>query len=290
MGPVPRGGQVGVVFTDLDGTLLDHHSYRYDAALPALRELARRGVPVVLCSSKTQAEMLEIQADLGCDGPLIVENGGAVFAAEHSPWAELLPQRHRGLSTRVFGTGYPALRAGLEALRAALGAGVRGFGDTDPAGVAAWTGLPVHQAELAWQREFDEPFLWEPEPVAVDVQRARQLLAARGLHLTRGGRFWHVLGANDKGCAVSWLLERWTDVAGGRPRSLALGDSENDLLMLAAVDRGVLVERFSGGHLSPRPAGVETVRGQGPVGWNRAVLEWLETLPNSGGGPDGPAA
>ena len=279
---MPAGTPAGVVFTDLDGTLLDHHSYRYDAALPALQELARRGVPLVLCSSKTRAEMVEFQAELGIDGPLIAENGGGVFVAEDSPWARLLPQRHRGLPARVFGARYPALRAGLAAIRAVFGAGVRGFGDADPAEVATWTGLPARQAELAWQREFDEPFLWEPEPAAVDVQRARQLLAAHGLQLTRGGRFWHVLGDNDKGRAVSWLLERWRDAVGGRPPALALGDSENDLPMLSAVDRGVLVERFSGGHLSSRPAGMETVQGQGPVGWNRAVLEWLETLPDVG--------
>ncbi len=282
MEQMPRGAPVGVVFTDLDGTLLDHHSYQYDAALPALQELARRGVPLVLCSSKTRAEMVELQAELSINGPLIAENGGGVFAAEHSPWAGLLPQRHRGLPARVFGTGYPALREGLVALREEFGAGVQGFGDTDPAGVAAWTGLPAHQAELAWRREFDEPFLWESEPAAVDVQRARQLLAARGLQLARGGRFWHVLGDNDKGRAVSWLLERWMDVVGERPPSLALGDSENDLPMLRAVDQGVLVERHDGTHLAPRPVGVKTVSGQGPVGWNRAVLEWLETLPDAG--------
>jgi mannosyl-3-phosphoglycerate phosphatase len=239
-------------------------------------------VPVVLCSSKTRAEMLELQAELGIDGPLIVENGGAVFTAADSPWAGLLPERHHGLPARVFGTGYPALREGLVGIRAVFGAGVRGFGDTDPAGVAAWTGLPVHQAELAWQREFDEPFLWEPEPGAADAQRARQLLAGRGLSLTRGGRFWHVLGDNDKGRAVSWLLGRWEEHFGSRPPSLALGDSENDLPMLAAVDRGVLVERPGGGHLAPRPAGVATVTGQGPAGWNRAVLGWLEALPAFG--------
>ncbi|HSH68505.1 MAG TPA: HAD-IIB family hydrolase [Deferrisomatales bacterium] len=279
MGQVPGGVPDGVVFTDLDGTLLDHHSYRYDAALPALRELARRGVPVVLCSSKTRAEMAQLQAELGIDGPLIVENGGGVFAAADSPWAGLLPQRHGGLPARVFGTAYPALREGLASIREVFGSGVRGFGDTDPAGVAAWTGLPPRQAELAWQREFDEPFLWDPEPAAADLGRARQRLAAHGLQLTRGGRFWHVLGDNDKGRAVSWLLERWMDTVGGRPPSLGLGDSENDLPMLGVVDRGVLVERRDGTHLAPRPPGVKTVSGQGPVGWNRAVLEWLESLP-----------
>lgn len=269
----------GVIFTDLDGTLLDHHSYRWQAAQPALDALVRRGVVLVLCSSKTRAEMFSVQAALGIDGPLIVENGGAVYAAQWSPWAGLLPQRSGEWPVRRFGTGYPELRAGLLALRSEFGPGLRGFGDTDPAGVAAWTGLPLPQAELAWQREFDEPFLWQPEPTADDLHRAQRILTPRALHLTRGGRFWHLLGDNDKGRAVTWLLETWTRAGGVRPPSLALGDSENDLPMLVAADRGVLVERAGGGHLTARPPSVEAVAGRGPEGWNRAVLAWLDALP-----------
>jgi mannosyl-3-phosphoglycerate phosphatase len=106
----------------------------------------------------------------------------------------------------------------------------------------------------------------------------RSWLAARGLRLTRGGRLWHLTGSNDKGRAVRWFLDAAEEFWGERPRSLALGDSENDLPMLAAVDQGVLVERPGGGHLEPRPPGVATVAGVGPAGWARAVLAWLERL------------
>jgi mannosyl-3-phosphoglycerate phosphatase len=222
--------------------------------------------------------MVALQAELHLDSPLIVENGGAVFAAEGTPGAELLPERYHGVPARVFGATYPALREGLALLREAFGQRVKGFGDMDVAGVARWTGLPARLAKLASRREFDEPFRWQPPPSPEEEDRARQLLAERGLHLTRGGRFWHVTGNNDKGRAVRWLLDRWEEESGVRPASLALGDSENDLPMLAAVDQGVLVERPGRGHLAPRPPGVLTVDGEGPVGWNRAALDWLESL------------
>jgi mannosyl-3-phosphoglycerate phosphatase len=268
-----------VVFTDLDGTLLDHHTYSWEAARPALDELIRRRLPLVLCSSKTRAEMVLLQRELGTEGLLIVENGGGIFSSGGGPLNFLFDEVADGLPARVFGVSYIELRAGLLELRGMFGPGVRGFGDTDPAGVAEWTGLPLAQAELAWHREFDEPFLWEPEPSMKDVTLAAERLTARGLKLTRGGRFWHLIGGNDKGRAVNWLLERWASRAGHRPRSLALGDSENDLPMLTAVDSGVLVERYAGGHLSPRPPQVGIVAGRGPEGWNRAVLMWLRGLP-----------
>jgi HAD superfamily hydrolase (TIGR01484 family) len=46
-----------VVFTDLDGTLLDHHTYEWTAARPALQRLTQTGTPCVFVTSKTRAEV-----------------------------------------------------------------------------------------------------------------------------------------------------------------------------------------------------------------------------------------
>ena len=54
-----------LVATDLDGCLLDEETYSYEAARPALDALARRRVPLVLCSSKTRAEMQPLARELG---------------------------------------------------------------------------------------------------------------------------------------------------------------------------------------------------------------------------------
>jgi mannosyl-3-phosphoglycerate phosphatase len=266
-----------VVFTDLDGTLLDHHTYDFAPARPALDALREAGVALVLCSSKTRSEMLAVQARLGIEGPFIPENGGAVLLSGGGPLEAVFPERFEGLPARVFGAPYSELRGALVELRRRHGAGVRGFGDMDDGEVAACTGLPRDQARLARERDFDEPFLWSPPPEEADVARARAWLAGRGLHLTRGGRFWHLLGPSDKGRAVRWLLDAAARLSGREPASLALGDSENDLPMLEAVSVGVLVERPGGGHLTPRPPGIRTVAGVGPTGWCRAVLAWLES-------------
>lgn len=277
MSPRARAkGPAAVVFTDLDGTLLDHHTYDFEPARPALEALRAAGVPLVLCSSKTRPEMLAVQARLGIDGPFIPENGGAVLLAGGGPLEAVFPERFEGLPARVFGAPYPELRAALEELRRRHGAGVRGFGDMGDEEVARCTGLPPDQARLARARDFDEPFLWYPEPEEDQVPRVRVWLSERGLRLTRGGRFWHLLGPSDKGRAVRWLLEAAAGLWGREPASLALGDSENDLPMLEAVSVGVLVERPMGGHLAPRPPGIRTVTGVGPVGWSRVVLAWLE--------------
>ena len=42
------------IFSDLDGTLLDHDTYGYEPARPALALLGRKNIPLILCSSKTR--------------------------------------------------------------------------------------------------------------------------------------------------------------------------------------------------------------------------------------------
>ena len=46
-----------LVFSDLDGTLLDSHSYDWQPAAPWLSRLREANVPVILCSSKTSASV-----------------------------------------------------------------------------------------------------------------------------------------------------------------------------------------------------------------------------------------
>lgn len=67
-----------LVFSDLDGTLLDANDYDWSPAQPALDRLANAGIPLVLSSSKTAAEMAWLQAAMGLHLPAIVENGAAV--------------------------------------------------------------------------------------------------------------------------------------------------------------------------------------------------------------------
>ena len=77
-----------VIFTDLDGTLLDRETYTWEAARPALDRVKRQGIPWVLVTSKTRGEVEFWRRCLGNEHPFIVENGGAVFVpAGYFPFA-----------------------------------------------------------------------------------------------------------------------------------------------------------------------------------------------------------
>ncbi len=68
-----------VVFSDLDGTLLEIGDYPLREAEPALQRLRSEGIPLVLCTSKTFAEVEWYRDRLRNTHPFIVESGGAIY-------------------------------------------------------------------------------------------------------------------------------------------------------------------------------------------------------------------
>jgi mannosyl-3-phosphoglycerate phosphatase len=77
-----------IVLSDLDGTLLNHDDYAYDAAKPALEALREHYIPLILCSSKTSAEIILLRGDMGFnDCPAIVENGGGILKKQATDMA-----------------------------------------------------------------------------------------------------------------------------------------------------------------------------------------------------------
>jgi mannosyl-3-phosphoglycerate phosphatase len=68
-----------MVFTDLDGTLLDHDDYSYEAAQEGLERIRYQQIPLVFTSSKTRLEIERLQAAMQIREPFISENGAAIF-------------------------------------------------------------------------------------------------------------------------------------------------------------------------------------------------------------------
>lgn len=68
-----------IIFTDLDGTLLDEVSYSCDQAQAALKLIAQSGTPLIFCSSKTHSEIERLRSRLHNAHPFITENGAGIF-------------------------------------------------------------------------------------------------------------------------------------------------------------------------------------------------------------------
>ena len=277
-----------LVFTDLDGTLLDHNTYGWDAALPALDFCRKNGIPVILVSSKTRAEMDVLRRELNLSAPFVSENGGGIFfpreATKSAPADAVLlkirePKKSEGLWQWSLGVPYTTLIITLRHMRKSLRISIKGFSDMDVSEISQRTGLDEADARLAAMREYDEPFIFEGE-TPDDLGPLHQYAAQRGLMIVSGGRFHHLLGNNHKGNAMmkiaSWYDSQYLLKGEGTIPTIALGDSPNDFPMLLRADFPVLV--LSKQHypdLKKEIPNLEITRYPGPKGWNTAILNIL---------------
>jgi mannosyl-3-phosphoglycerate phosphatase len=270
-----ESGQL-IVFTDLDGTLADFHTYSVEAALPAIAMLKKNNIPLIICSSKTRAEIENLRSQIDNTHPFISENGGAIFVPiDYFSYEFPLTRKDLKYSIIEFGTPYHKIRGIFQKIQSAFPESVRGFGDMAAHEVANLCEIPPDEGILAKEREYDEPFILEDKKKLEEIQ---EIAEKDHLQIIKGGRFYHLIGENDKGKAVSFLIDIFRR-AYDNFTTIALGDSQNDLPMLQAVDYPVLVKKLDGSHdpnitldnliLSP---------GKGPAGWNQSVLELLEKL------------
>ena len=265
-----------IVFTDLDGTLLDANTYSFEPARAAIEALNEAGIPLVLCTSKTRLETERWRRALSNVHPFIVENGGAAFIPEGYFGPDVrYDKRDGGYGILEFGRPYAELRLAFEEIRASTGLPLRGFGDMDADEIARRCGFTRHDAALATVREYDEPFTGiEAGLLPRIVQEAEK----RGLRVISGGRFHHLVGGSDKGRAVRALRSLY-EAGGGAVSSIGLGDSDNDEPMLRAVDIPILVRRPDGSRLEAIPLPELIIAPHaGPEGWREAILGILSGI------------
>lgn len=268
-------GRPLVLFTDLDGTLIDHHTYSADGSRAALQRLSERNVPVIFCSSKTFAEQAYLQRQLGIFQPFILENGSAVA----------VPKGYFVVSTPPAGKGrgdydlFGFAHADARAIRAELAhfQNIKGFFDATDAELSAATGLSGEALTRARDRRFTETLITKPDAEQFAVLEKK--LAQKGFALSRGGRFYTVQSAQvDKGKAVRWLAEVFRKNLPVEPILAATGDSPNDAPMLAAVDVAFLVQKYNRTWAdieSPGLTNLIKIEGAGPEGFTEAIRRLL---------------
>lgn len=259
-----------IISTDLDGTLLDHDTYEWHAALPVLERLRSLSIPVVINTSKTYEEVRLLQKEIGLTAPFIVENGSAIYLPKNAYPAPTNAQTKDHYWQVTLGTTRAEAVSVLKNLRNQHLYKFESFFDMSRERIIELTDLSESGAEDAMRRAFSEPLVWRDSPEKLDKFIAE--IQQAGMHLLKGGRFLHIIGQTDKAVAIQWFIGFYQELKGKPVELIALGDSGNDVAMLNIAEYAVIVRSPAHDYplVSPQGTLIKTT-GFGPQGWAEAI-------------------
>ena len=244
-----------VIFTDLDGTLLNHEDYSFDEASEMLDFIKAEKIPLIYTTSKTKQECLILQEKMGLDSPFIVENGACIFGLE-------------GGDIQL-GLSYHDIRIFMDSVKEAFQ--IMPFSDMSIEAVMEYTDFSYELAKMAKERDFSEPFLIKDEQKLTALEK---LAEENGMKILKGGRFYHCVGIDqDKGKAVEKVLEFFHDT-----HAIGLGDNYNDVDMLRVVDTPILIPHHEGRFIDVEIEGLLKAPHKGSLGWNTMLKKVLKDV------------
>ena len=269
-----------LIFTALEGALVDPRTDSFAGAEEALSELDRRKIAFVLLTSRTREQIEPLRRKLGHNHPFVTENGGGIFFPD-GYFSLRIPGAVRTARYLSIAQGRPYAEVceALDDIAEECAVGVAGFHHMSLREIADNTGLRPRNAELARAREFDEPFYFtsaDDKAIARFVETARE----RGFDTRRGPTFWHLSARCDAARAVRSLAQLFREATHIKLRLVGIGGGEEDLAWLRAVDLAIRLPDSREAakpseNLQGNPGRTRTIvmgDAPGPAGWNKAIL------------------
>jgi mannosyl-3-phosphoglycerate phosphatase len=264
--PTPSTGArpQAILFSDVDGTLLDDRD-RLAINAHFVVAFAPR-VELVLTSSRTIPELLELQQRLALTAPLIAENGALVaFPPAWRGARQNSTRRVAGTPLRVAALGHSAarLRPVVRRCAARLDIPLVEQRDTLPD-----QGRAIGRTHSILLRQSVPPARWKA---------FQTLLQKRGLEATHSGRWLAITRGADKASAARYLLARARRLHAPFALAAAVGNAENDISLLAAVERPFVIRNPRHGHDSALAAlpRAHLLQATGIAGWREALAHTL---------------
>jgi len=222
------------VVSDVDGTLMDH-AYDLTPAKKTIKTLQRISIPVILCTSKTAAEVKVIRKELNLTDPYIVENGAAIYG-------ESLKKVDGQI---ILGKSYEILEEILNCISKEIDYKLIPLNNISDQEATNLTGLKGDSLNLMRDRHWSMPFLNPPcfleEKINICCKKFK-------VDIFKGNRMSHLLSTeSNKGKAIN-ALKNYSN--NQNIQIIGLGDSPNDLPLLLNSDIRIVIPGINGPNLN----------------------------------------
>lgn len=269
-----------VVVTDIqDGSSeAGAHSLRDESA--GLGFLMSHGIPLVIRSRRTRAEIERLRRTMGLVTPFISEHGSALFLPRGCfPFVSDRAKPSLGGDVIAFGKPHQEVLDALIAASREVKADIVSLSDLPIPDVARELAISTIEAQVAKHREYTELFRLADDNAPI-LSRLVNALRRRGIRCVSHGR--HQLATATPDCAESLLtLRKLWRLTWGDHVMIGLGDNEDDVDWLQHVDIPIIVQSDRptvSGREAATVAPTHITRWPGEHGWSDAILHSVGTL------------
>lgn len=260
------------IFSDLDGTFLNHKNYNY-GNLKKYVSLLNANCKIIFNSSKTYEEILYLNRLLKVFNPFIVENGACIFFPETYFGNKKVDKKffrhknHLGYQLTKFNSEkiidtFSKLRSKYKFYF---------YNELSTKNISSLTNLSQENAKKSKDRLFTNPVYWKDKDekiknFVVDIKEID-----KNIQVLRGGRFLHILDNYNKGKAIKKFLELH-DLNNHLFKTISLGDSENDISMLEITDYSCIIKNNKGKKLYLKKQNNKYYsKLKAPAGWQESL-------------------
>ena len=268
-----------VIFTDIDGTLLDSRFPDMNKMKELVEMTLQNGIHLIFCSSKTEIEQNKIKSQVYLQEPYIVENGGATIIPVNYFKKAKITNSRISQNNYIIETGGPAIkiRSLLKNIKAKYNIDFRGVSDLTVSELSKITKLSQEYASRMMDRKYSETIVQINNMKITDLTK---IIEKEGLKIIPGNKYCDITLGNDKGTGVNILINAFRKEYTNNVIFFGIGDSRNDESMLALVDIPMLVQKFDGNWENLQLDKLQKIKGVGSKGWEIAlelVLKYRDT-------------
>lgn len=263
------------VFSDIDGTLLDHNNYSLGNLEGYINEIKNK-VSIIFNTSKTFSEVIKINEKLKLDSPFIVENGACIFFPTN--YENILNNyklkenffTHKNYfafkMTYLTAENLPLMISRLKSIF-----NFSFYSELTNKEVMKFTNLKIDSVRRSKERLFTNPILWKDLKEKIIDFKSEIKKIDTNLNVLEGGRFIHISDNYNKGKALKKFLEILTPSLKTDFKTISLGDSENDLSMLESTDYSCIVKREKNKMFLKKKNNVYLSQSKAPEGWKESL-------------------